>query len=51
MNDITRETNGQANGKQQQQKQTNPTVNEKNWQLAQPQTLTQGSHEIANLLN
>ena len=44
MNDITWETKGQAEKKQ--------TVNGKNLQLAQPcQTLTQGGHEIASLLN
>ena len=43
MNDITRETKGQAKKK---------TANDKNRQLAQPgQTLTQGGHEIASLLN
>ena len=42
MNDITRETKGQAKKK---------TVNGKNRQLAQIQTLTQGGHEIASLLN
>ena len=42
MNDITRETKGQAKKK---------TVNDKNRQLAQTQTLTQGGHEIASLLN
>ena len=60
MNDITRETNGQANGEekktQQQQQQQNPKQQQqqwmkKNWQLAQPQNLSQGSHEIADLLN
>ena len=45
MNDITRETKGQAKRKKQ-------TMNEKKRQLAQPQTLTQGGgHEIACLLN
>ena len=44
MNDITRETKGQAKRKKQ-------TRNGKNRQLAQPQTLTQGGHEIASLLN
>ena len=42
MNDITRETKGQANRKNSE------------WQepeLAQPQTLTQGGHDIASLLN
>ena len=41
MNDTTRETNGQAKRKK---------VNDKNRQRAQPQTLTQGGHEIASLL-
>ena len=41
MNDITRETKGQAKREK--------TVNGKNRQLAQPQT--QGGHEIASLLN
>ena len=40
MNDRTRETKGQAKGK-----------TGKNRQLAQPQTLTQGGHEIASLLS
>ena len=31
--------------------QEKKTVNEKKRQLAQPQTLTQGGHEIAGLLN
>ena len=45
MNDITRETKGQA-------KREKKTMNGKNRQLAQPgQTLTQGGHEIASLLN
>ena len=32
-------------------KQREKTMNEKKQQLAQPQTLTQGGHEIACLLN
>ena len=43
MNDITRET--------KKDKPREKTVNGKNRQLAQPQTLTQGGHEIASLLN
>ena len=42
MNDITRETKGKPREK---------TVTEKKRQLAQPQTQTQGGHEIVCLLN
>ena len=42
MNDVTRETKGQAKRKNSERKEP---------QLAQPQTLTQGGHEIAGLLN
>ena len=46
MNDITRETKGQA------EREREKKVNGKNLQLAQPDpTLTQGGHKIASLLN
>ena len=43
--------NERYNSRNQRASQEKKTVNGKNWQLAQPQTLTQGGHEIASLLS
>ena len=43
--------NERYNSRNKQASQEKKTVNGKNRQLAHPQTLTQGGHEIASLLN
>ena len=43
--------NERYNSRNKRASQEKKTVNGKNGQLAQPQTITQGGHEIASLLN
>ena len=43
--------NERYNSRNKRASQEKKTVNGKNQQLAQPQTLTQGGHELASLLN